>query len=974
MNALVYPIIALFVLCPVLSNCQTLAYYDSLRAVYYDKQQYDSAFVYAEMALAEIKEAGNEHDTLVADMLLHVAEMGYFCNKFDRSIECSLEEIEIRSLTQGKNHSSYATAINNLGIMYKKTGRFSDAEPYYREALSIKKNIYGEKHSAYLRTLNDLASLCDDLGQYAESEELFKKLIALKKETSGDEDAAFAIYLTNFGALYNDMGNYAAAEPLFLLAIRIKEKTVGVNSVSYAISLNNLAEQYKTMGNFEAAEPLFLESRRIRKALVGEKHPDYATSSNNLADLYKAMGKFEEAEPLYLEAKSIRETVLGKKHPRYTTTTNNLALLYSAMGNYEAAEPLFIETKNIRKEIFGEKHSLYATPLCNLAGFYELTGKYAAAEPLYQEALKIHKETLGDKHPLSAMSMISMATILMKSGKLKSAEPYFLEGLEVKNENLKQNFSFLSEREKEMYFMTQAPAFADFYAYSLIRKEQNPGITETVFNNVVKNKGLLLKSSTAMRVAILNSNDTTLIRKYNQWIALKKEISVLYSTEISKRKKNPADLEQQANILEKDLVKSSSEFGDLEKIQSLSWKSVKNNLEPDEAAIEFIRFALGVKRDSVTYCALIVKPNSKYPEMIRLCDEKELRNALSKVSDNDYINVSNAYGTSEKNVDTLYQLIWQPMEKYLGGVKTVYFSPDGLLHKVSFAAIGKGKNVYLCDSYQLKQQSSTGKVAMPESFSLSGETTAGLFGGIEYSADTTSVKLWDYLPGTKEETDELAQIFSQKNISTTYLSGKDVKEEEIKMLAGKCNILHISTHGFFFPEPNAGNQSSTDSTTRREDEATRSFWGNIRGYGVWSFVKSQNPLMRSGLAMAFANNVWSQRFPGEGEDGVLTAGEVAQLNLQNTQLVVLSACETGLGDIKGSEGVYGLQRAFKMAGAKFLVMSLWQVPDLETEEFMTTFYTKLLDTKDIRNSFIETQTEMRKKYDPFFWAAFVLIE
>ncbi|MBI5218458.1 MAG: CHAT domain-containing protein [Bacteroidia bacterium] len=182
----------------------------------------------------------------------------------------------------------------------------------------------------------------------------------------------------------------------------------------------------------------------------------------------------------------------------------------------------------------------------------------------------------------------------------------------------------------------------------------------------------------------------------------------------------------------------------------------------------------------------------------------------------------------------------------------------------------------------------------------------------------------------------------------------------------------MATHGFFYPEPEAIKKE--EEKKKEVSETPLAFRGGTNGFGVWQFVMNKNPLMRSGLVFAGANNVWNQKYVGEGEDGVLTAQEVTQLDLQKTQLVVLSACETGLGDIKGSEGVYGLQRAFKMAGVKFLIMSLWQVPDKETSEFMTKFYDKLLTTKDIRKSFNETQSEMRKKYDPYYWAVFVLIE
>jgi len=197
---------------------------------------------------------------------------------------------------------------------------------------------------------------------------------------------------------------------------------------------------------------------------------------------------------------------------------------------------------------------------------------------------------------------------------------------------------------------------------------------------------------------------------------------------------------------------------------------------------------------------------------------------------------------------------------------------------------------------------------------------------------------------------------------------------EIQQIASNSNLMHIATHGFFYPDPKKSQQPKHSVEYGNVVFRGNSSPNNNQGFGVGTFVESPNPLMRSGLILAGVNDIWDGTSNPEGEDGVLTAQEVAHIDMRKTELVVMSACETGLGDIKGSEGVYGLQRAFKMAGVKFLIMSLWQVPDKETEEFMTKFYTKLMKLKNIEKAFSQTQKEMREKYDPYFWAAFVLIE
>jgi CHAT domain-containing protein len=314
----------------------------------------------------------------------------------------------------------------------------------------------------------------------------------------------------------------------------------------------------------------------------------------------------------------------------------------------------------------------------------------------------------------------------------------------------------------------------------------------------------------------------------------------------------------------------------------------------------------------------------------------------------------------------LYDIIWKPMEEELDGIKTIYISPSGLLHKISFASLSRENDVFLCDQFQFQNVTSTAKIISPDQFGFDQNSTTTIFGGIEYNTDSTAREVWSYLEGTKTETETIDQILENKNYPVNYLTNLSATESEFKNRASGSSVLHIATHGFFFPDPEQSSQQ--DQLVIVED--VTDFRGSARGYT--DYLENKNPMMRSGLVFAGANNVWSTETRKE-DDGVLTAQEVVDIDMRNTELVVLSACETGLGDIKGSEGVYGLQRAFKMAGVKFIIMSLWQVPDKETAEFMTLFYKRLIKLKDLQKAFAQTQKIMRTKYDPYYWAAFVLI-
>jgi len=356
--------------------------------------------------------------------------------------------------------------------------------------------------------------------------------------------------------------------------------------------------------------------------------------------------------------------------------------------------------------------------------------------------------------------------------------------------------------------------------------------------------------------------------------------------------------------------------------------------------------------------------------MVNLFEAKELEAVIGEFAGNNLDYISKIYGTLKSQNNKIYDIIWKPIDSLLTGINTVYYSPSGLLHKIAFSAIITDDNKYLSGKYTLNSLASTNIIT--EQFDkdiLTKNLGLCIFGGAQFSSEKGEQEIWKYLEGTKNEANAINKILSDNKIPTKEFSGLLASEENFKSLDGKNSpaILHIATHGFFYPDP----KEIKENKEEKLEVGDVAFRGG--GIGIESFVTNTNPLMRSGLALARANDVWSKT-KADGEDGVLTAYEVSNMNLQNTQLVVMSACETGLGDIKGSEGVYGLQRAFKMAGVKYIIMSLWQVPDKETEEFMVTFYTKLLKIKDIRKSFNETQKEMRQKYDPYYWAAFVLIE
>jgi CHAT domain-containing protein len=419
---------------------------------------------------------------------------------------------------------------------------------------------------------------------------------------------------------------------------------------------------------------------------------------------------------------------------------------------------------------------------------------------------------------------------------------------------------------------------------------------------------------------------------------------------------------------------SWDEYAQQKKNLTITWEQVQENLESDEAAIEFVRFKN--EDDSLYYYnALVLKKGDRNPTLIKLCNEKDLTSIIPNLGFGSY-----------------YKLVWQPLETALNGIKTIYYSPDGDLNNIPFHAIyspkgkeGEEKAEYLMDRYTLHQLTSTRYLAMNlkqnEKKNISNDIL--LVGGVNYeylpgiksetikgNNDKSSSRSsqfgferLEYLEGTKIEVEQIAKNVMTKNWQITKLENNEATEDNIIKQENKeaKAILHIATHGFAFPEYNFSDSTISKNSLR------------------YTYRYSNNPMVRSGLILAGGNWAWTGSDTltkmGALQNGILTALEVSQLNLKKTKLVVLSACETGLGKIEGSEGTFGLKRGFKLAGVEQLIVSLWSVPDEETMELMTYFYSYLSNTLNPVNSFEKAQKEMRNKYptEPHKWAGFVLV-
>ncbi len=932
-------------------------------------------------------------------------KLDFYRGEYLKSEKWYLEYSSIIARLNGEDNMDYAWSLNDLGQLYSALGQFDKAEAMHIKSKEIIGKIRGFNHPDYAWSLNDLAVVYRNMGAYEKAEPLYLDAKLIREKTLGKNHTDYAWSLNNLANLYNFMGSFEKAEPLYLAAKGIWENLFGKENENYASVLNNLASLYFNMAVYGKAEPLFLESCNLREKLLGKNNPDYAGSLNNLASLYMEMGNYQKAEPLFLESKSIREKIYGKNHAEYANLLGNLGILYNRMANYEKSEAYFLESKSIWEIAVGLEHPDYATSIFNLANFYLELNQLDKAEPLLLKSYSIREKSLGMEHPDCTENQRVLSKLFVLRGKIAEAIPIIKTVSRQHEAELLKAITYLSEHELTEFIDTyqyQEDELGTYYACPNSPNCLYTGdLASIAYDHALFYKGFLLSAAVRLKTLAESTKESKEI--YLKLKSYRRRLANEYALPIDERT-NVAELEAKENETEKELTVMVSGYAEARR--QVNWQDVQNALQKNEAAIEFVHFKVNFPRikDSIMYVALLVKKDVKQPILISMFEEKSIDSLLhtSPERKSDYVNgLYTLAGRGAVSMETpkksLYEMIWKPLEMHLEGINSVYFSPSGLLHRINLDAIPVTETETLADKYKLIQLNSTRQLVIPDQIrSINNE--AILYGGIQYETDSTArvdeLSLasrsrgqlsnnavnatlrggsWNYLAGTEREVNSIEKIIEGAGIKVRLEKASEATEESFKNIgsnnAPSAGILHVATHGFFFPDPKEKAGSSQLAVGSQEPV----------------FKISDQPMLRSGLILAGGNAAWQGKQTVEGkEDGILTAYEISQMNLSNTQLVVLSACETGLGDIQGNEGVYGLQRAFKIAGAKYLIMSLWQVPDKQTSLLMTTFYRKWLGAEGpgkggnkmtIPNAFHAAQKQLRENgLDPFNWAGFVLVE
>lgn len=869
--------------------------------------------------------------------------------------------------------TSYAKLLYKLGNTYQSLKDAPNAKKYLEQAIAIQRAKIPES-AAYANSLYSLGLTHYLQGQFEEVEKKWLQVQKIRKQVFGDKHAHYTAVLVGLATLYNQMGDYSKSERFMLQALEIQKETLGEKHADYVRNLNSLGNVYYRLQNRTQAENLFLQALNIRKETLGEKHPLYAGTLSNLGVLYQDMEDYEKAERIYLEVLQIRKETIGEEHKDYAASLQNLGVVFVKTKNYKKAEEFYLKALEIYKKTVGEKNRLYADCLSNLAGVYMDTSEYQKAEPMYLKVLAIFEQIEGKKHPDYARTLQHLGILYSRTGESKKAEQYFAQMIPVYLHHLEKNGSTLGEKAKKDLFKAIAPHF-NIASSFVIEHRTHDSLLILLQDALLLTKGYALTGVSEILPLIKMLNDKKLEEIYDAWTSTKNQLGEAYNMSLEERKKEGVQLDslerltisQEAELMRSSLLLKERLGYDKKRF---FYKDLVNNINKNEVAIDFVR--IEGRKDTVWYYAFVTQQGWAFPKLISLCTEKELASYTSAE-----INpFKESYITKPERNKELYKLLIQPLELYLKNKKIVHWSPVGIINEIALTSLKNNKNKMLMERFEIHQygalkdfilrkqvnDKSTGsidkKVLLVGDivFDLDEKEHLNLAENVKdedlyvmrsLSLDSTrGCSRFTPLKGTKIEIENLNKAFATKKWHVEQLQQKDALEEKIKEYSGDKapSILHFATHGFFIPKQK-----------QHEEE---------------------NPLLRSGIALAGANRAWMGKSKIEGlEDGLWTAYEIANLDLVKTNLVVLSACETAKGQIDYHEGVLGLQRAFKIAGVENMLLSLWQIPDKETVELMEEFYKNYLNGESPSVSLRKAQAVMRKKYpDPYYWAAFVLIE
>jgi len=893
----------------------------------------------------------------------------------------------IRDATAAGDQDSVLAAKGDLADVLDDLGEYAAAEATARAVLDAQTARLGPSHPSSLAALSSLASVLRRQGHLLEAEKLFDEALQRYRKALGDDHPASVVAVNNLGEILEKEGSYDRAEPVLRAALESSRRAYGENHPATMTTMNNLALLYESQGLFDKAEPLYQGVIAVFSRTIGPKHPDTIASTNNLAYLYMLKGEPERAAAMFREVSDAWAKAYGPRHQNTLKALNNLARAQHAEGKLKEAEANFDKALAGRRATLGERHIDTLRSMHDLAALYRTTKRLPEAEALLKKTLEGDEAVLGASHPYTFETLNTLALVQEDRGESAAAFATRRLTFQRRTDFFDRVLPVTGDNAREGYVRLHAPEYAAYVA--LLARQNDAVAARALLEASLNRKGLLLKiASESQQIARL-ARDPELNRLAAELTEVRKRLAALtLSGPTAETRDNHIEivngLEDRVNQLQGALGRASQRFR--RSVAPLSPDDVIKALPADAALVDFVIYG-EAGRQKLAAAVLRKDGDSPVFSLVRLDDPAAIEAAVTKyrtVIQDEEVEIDDLLDAGEAAT----RLVWQPLEAALGGRKSVYVVPDGILNILPFSALVQKNRKYLIESVDLHVLTSSRDL-------LPNPVGAGkgylIDAGPDYNTDAVvgrdvldqarsrsaraaDLQLavrgmsglrglhFDPLPGAEREGQLIQRTVEGQGQPTVIHSRADAQEKTLRDLEQPPEVLHIATHGFFL--------KPDDTLRKRLLKLQRSSDFQVPPPG-------DNPLLRAGLAFAGINS--NAQVLGEidtDNDGVLTALEVLGLDLTGTRLAILSACETGLGEVHEGEGVYGLRRAFQEAGVQSVVSSLWEVSDAGTQTLMAALYKRLLAGKTPHDALREAQLEMLRTPQwstPYIWSAFFMV-
>ncbi|WP_437965706.1 CHAT domain-containing tetratricopeptide repeat protein [Sorangium sp. So ce260] len=911
-----------------------------------------------------------------ARRLFGEAERLHHDGQLDAAILLAERAVDLTAQAAGQDSYTLATALSNLSVLHETKSDYAAAEQILRRALAIEEKVLGPEHPELITSLHGLVELCEKRGDYAQAEQLCRRVVGIRTKALGPEHADVGHALHMLAYITKKNGDYAQAEPLYRRALAVRERALGPEHPDVAVTLNGLAVLHREKGDLPEAARLYGRALAIREEVLGPEHPEVANSLHNIAVLWLGMDD-ARAEELFQRAVAIWEKAPATQRTSLAHSLGGLAALYSKRGDHAKAKALCERALAIEEKALSPEHPNLAPLLNKLASFHRAEGDHAKAEQIHRRAVSLVENALGPEHPHVARVLDGLVDLYLSWGKPGEALRQLERATAIEDRNAAALLITGSDEQKQAYAATLMVSCHRAIALHVRSLPDDEHATRLALATILNRKGRVLDVMADSIAALrrrLTHGDQVLIERLRR-------VTTQYSALVLQGPGNEPlrfhrarlkRLDDDRREIEADIGRASAELkGEL---RPVAIEEVQAAILGRAALVELFRYCPSEGPREPRYVAYVLRGSGdiSWADLGEAAPIEEVverwRRALSSAAGapptaRDLDAPDDPAPDHRPVAMELDRLVMQPIRRLLGPIRRILLSPDGALNLVPFGALVDEEGRYLVERYVVTYLAS-GRDLVGLGSSAPARLGPVVVAAPDYDAepgaeprgDRQSPPASDGEPpgGPADRADradtlrfrplrfaaEEGRAVARKLPGARLLTGAGATERAIKALTGP-SVLHIATHGFFLPEGGRQPGASTAS-----------------------------PLVRSGMALAGAN-----RRRRRAEDGILTALELSQLDLSGTKLVVMSACETGIGEVQSGDGVYGLRRAVAMAGAETQVMSLWSVDDAATCELMEACYDGLLDGLGRGEALRKAQLAMLgrpERAHPYYWAGFIL--